>query len=68
MTKQRTITIPACDQHGDIRQHLGQQATEERQEALLLAEQFIAGFEGDESQEGISDLLTSIRAAIGGNR
>ncbi|MGU2073411.1 hypothetical protein ACSETA_10695 [Pseudomonas aeruginosa] len=30
-----------------------------------MAEQFIAGFEGDESQEGISDLLTSIRAAIG---
>ncbi|MEQ6763242.1 hypothetical protein [Pseudomonas aeruginosa] len=32
MTEQRTITIPACAQHGDIRQDLTQQAEAERPE------------------------------------
>lgn len=32
--------------------------------ALKKAESFISGFEGDELQEGISDLLAGIRAAI----
>lgn len=31
---------------------------------LRKAESFISGFEGDETQEGISDLLAGIRAAI----
>jgi hypothetical protein len=34
------------------------------QAALQRAESFIAGFEGDESQEGIDALLTEIRMAI----
>ncbi|MDQ0510904.1 hypothetical protein QOZ99_001792 [Angulomicrobium amanitiforme] len=34
--------------------------------ALRRAESFIAGFEDDESQDGILDLLASIRAAIAG--
>lgn len=33
-------------------------------DALVQAESFIAGFEDDEMQEGIADLLTGIRAAI----
>lgn len=32
--------------------------------ALRRAESFISGFEGDELQEGIDDLLSEIRAAI----
>lgn len=32
--------------------------------ALTLAERFISGFEDDDSQEGVSDLLTNIRAAL----
>ncbi|MFG9313326.1 DUF4406 domain-containing protein [Pseudomonas aeruginosa] len=32
MTEQRTLTIRACDQHGDIRQDLTQQAEAERPE------------------------------------
>jgi hypothetical protein len=32
--------------------------------ALKLAEDFMAGFEGDELQEGIGDRLAAIRAAI----
>ncbi len=32
--------------------------------ALKKAESFISGFEGDELQEGIADLLAGIRAAI----
>lgn len=35
-------------------------------EALRRAESFIAGFEDDETQEGIADLLATIRAAIAG--
>ncbi|MFU3243172.1 hypothetical protein ACM7MS_23510 [Pseudomonas aeruginosa] len=34
MTEQRTLTIRACDQHGDIRQDLTQQAEAERPEAV----------------------------------
>ncbi|HCF3410886.1 TPA: hypothetical protein ACSPK2_001960 [Pseudomonas aeruginosa] len=34
MTEQRTITIPACAQHGDIRQDLTQQAEAERPEVV----------------------------------
>lgn len=34
------------------------------QTALVAAERFIAGFEGDELQEGIDDLLALIRGAI----
>lgn len=34
-------------------------------EALEQAESFIAGFEGDELQEGIDLLLAQIRAALG---
>lgn len=34
--------------------------------ALVLAESFIAGFEGDELQEGIDDLLATVRGAIEG--
>ena len=33
-------------------------------EQLQKAEDFISGFEGDEMQEGIDDLLSGIRAAI----
>lgn len=33
--------------------------------ALDTAESFIAGFEGDEAQEGITELLTTVRAAAG---
>ncbi len=32
--------------------------------ALINAESFISGFEGDELQEGIDEMLTAIRAAI----
>ena len=32
--------------------------------ALRLAERFLSGFEGDETQEGIDALLGTIRAAI----
>lgn len=35
-------------------------------EALGAAEEFIAGFEDDDTQEGIADLLTKIRNARGG--
>ncbi|HEJ6351447.1 TPA: hypothetical protein SL876_004288 [Pseudomonas aeruginosa] len=34
MTEQRTLTIRACDQHGDIRQDL----TQQKAGALILAE------------------------------
>ncbi|MEN1540771.1 hypothetical protein [Pseudomonas aeruginosa] len=34
MTEQRTLTIRACDQHGDIRQDLTQQAEAERPEVV----------------------------------
>jgi len=33
-------------------------------EALKLAESFMAGFEGDEMQDGIDERLATIRAAI----
>jgi len=33
-------------------------------EALIAAERFISGFEGDESQAGVGELLSVIRAAI----
>jgi hypothetical protein len=33
-------------------------------EQTAAAEQFIAGFEGDEIQEGIGDLLATLRAAL----
>lgn len=33
-------------------------------EALKLAESFMAGFEGDERQDGIDERLATIRAAI----
>jgi len=33
-------------------------------EALRKAESFISGFEGDERQEGIDEMLSDIRAAI----
>ncbi|UYM63851.1 hypothetical protein N5938_13525 [Pseudomonas aeruginosa] len=36
MTEQRTLTIRACDQHGDIRQDLTQQAEAERPEAVAF--------------------------------
>ncbi|WP_208530426.1 hypothetical protein, partial [Pseudomonas aeruginosa] len=36
MTEQRTLTIRACDQHGDIRQDLTQQAEAERPEVFGL--------------------------------
>jgi hypothetical protein len=32
--------------------------------ALIKAERFIAGFEGDELQEGVGELLSEIRAAL----
>jgi hypothetical protein len=31
---------------------------------LMRAEKFISGFEGDELQEGVDELLTDLRAAI----
>ena len=34
-------------------------------DALARAERFIAGFEGDELQEGVDDLLSKIRAIVG---
>jgi hypothetical protein len=33
-------------------------------DAMMLAEEFISGFEDDETQEGIPELLTSVRSAI----
>lgn len=33
-------------------------------EALERAEAFIAGFEDDDTQEGVTDMLTAIRVAI----
>ena len=39
-------------------------AAPELLEALQSAEAFIAGFEGDELQEGVSELLAGIRTAI----
>ena len=33
-------------------------------EALKIAEEFMSGFEGDEMQEGISEKLALIRAAL----
>lgn len=39
-------------------------AAPELLEALLIAESFMAGFEDDESQEGIQDNLRQIRAAL----
>ena len=33
-------------------------------DALRTAEEFIAGFEGDEMQEGVDDMLQAMRAAI----
>ncbi|WP_192242787.1 hypothetical protein [Mesorhizobium silamurunense] len=33
-------------------------------DALMLAEEFISGFEDDETQEGIGDILAGLRAAI----
>lgn len=37
-----------------------------QREALIAAERFIVGFEGDETQEGIDDLLHQIRTALKG--
>lgn len=39
-------------------------AARELYRALLIAESFMAGFEGDESQHGIDDHLAAIREAI----
>lgn len=39
-------------------------AAPELLEALRAAEDFMAGFEGDELQEGIDERLTTVRAAI----
>jgi hypothetical protein len=39
-------------------------AADAPKKALIAAEQFISGFEGDEMQEGIDVLLRQIRAAI----
>lgn len=33
-------------------------------DALMMAERFVTGFEDDETQEGISDILAGLRAAI----
>lgn len=33
-------------------------------DALMLAEEFMSGFEGDETQEGVDDTLAALRAAI----
>ena len=33
-------------------------------DALMMAERFVAGFEDDEAQEGITDILAGLRAAI----
>jgi hypothetical protein len=37
-------------------------------DALMMAERFIIGFEDDEAQEGIADILAGLRAAIGRER
>ncbi len=37
-------------------------------DALMMAERFIVGFEDDEAQEGIADILAGLRAAIGRER
>ena len=39
-------------------------AAKDLQAALIKAEFFIRGFEDDETQEGITELLTEIRSAI----
>lgn len=41
---------------------------EEMRVALMGAERFIAGFEDDDTQEGVADLLTTIRNAIAGGQ
>jgi hypothetical protein len=37
-------------------------------DALLKAERFISGFEDDDTQEGIADILAGLRSAIGSER
>lgn len=39
-------------------------ASPDQNSALIKAESFISGFEDDETQEGISELLAEIRSAI----
>lgn len=49
----------------DTVQALSGHARLDRLDILARAESFIAGFEDDETQEGIDDLLADLRAAIG---
>lgn len=56
--------------HDDVTQEMNgnkrlMEASPELFEALQTAERFMAGFEADESQEGISIKLAIIRAALG---
>lgn len=62
-------TFDAADRESVIVEHVGQvvppkPAVPRALAALKLAESFIAGFEGDELQDGISDMLAEIRGAI----
>lgn len=50
----------------DLAREVAPLAAERMADALNAAERFISGFEGDESQEGIDELLAIIRSAIGG--
>ena len=54
----------AAAQERNRRNKLLRDAAPDLLTALDCAEGFIAGFEGDELQDGIDDLLATIRAAI----
>ncbi|EOG4610444.1 hypothetical protein ACLD9I_000016 [Pseudomonas aeruginosa] len=60
MTEQRTITIPACAQHGDIRQDLTQQAEAERPELWAVhaqgPDELYAAFSREDAEKHAAEL------------
>ncbi len=60
MTEQRTLTIRACDQHGDIRQDLTQQAEAERPELWAVhaqgPDELYAAFSREDAEKHAAEL------------
>ncbi len=60
MTEQRTLTIRACDQHGDIRQDLTQQAEAERPALWAVhaqgPDELYAGFSREDAEKHAAEL------------
>jgi hypothetical protein len=65
MTRAEYVSRNITVQHGEwIAQKRAERAGPDLLAALRLAEGFVSGFEGDETQEGIDALLGALRAAI----